>query len=92
MHKDIAGNIILTSVASKKLTECKMNAIQSRYSFLNIQLLCISCNIGRRDLPDMYTQSARATGPRAEGIHIRQIPTAHVTSDMYHFRYSKNQN
>ena len=40
--------------------------------------------MGRRDLPDTYTQS-----PRAEGIHIRQIPTAHVTSDMYHFRHSK---
>jgi len=22
-----------------------------------------------RDLPDMYSQSPRATGPRAEGIH-----------------------
>ena len=27
-----------------------------------------------RDLPDMYAQSPRAAGPRAEGIHIRQIP------------------
>ena len=33
--------------------------------------------MGRRDLPDMYARS-----PRAEGIHIRQIPTAHVTTDM----------
>ena len=30
--------------------------------------------MGRRDLPDMYAQSLRA-----EGMHIRQIPTAHVT-------------
>ena len=41
--------------------------------------------MGRRDLPDLYAQS-----PRAEGIHIRQILTAHVTSDMYHLQHSKN--
>ena len=33
-----------------------------------------------RDLPDMYAQ-----GPRAEGMHIRQITNGHVTSIMYHF-------
>jgi len=44
-----------------------------------------SCNMGVRDLPDMYTQSQRAAGLRAEGIHIRQITNAHVTSNMYHF-------
>ena len=38
--------------------------------------------MGRRDLPDMYARSLRAAGPRAEGIHIKQIPTAHVTTDM----------
>ena len=38
--------------------------------------------MGRMDLPDMYAQSPRAAGTRAEGIHIRQIPTAHVTTDM----------
>ena len=38
-----------------------------------------------RDLPDMYAQSVRATGPRAEGIHIRQIMNGHVISIMYHF-------
>ena len=52
--------------------------------------VAISCNMGGRDLPDMYAQNPRAAGPRAEGIHIRQIPTAHVTSDMYHFWDSKN--
>ena len=41
---------------------------------------CKSCNMGMRDFPDMYAQS-----PRAEGIHIRQITRAHVTSNMYHF-------
>ena len=47
---------------------------------------CNSCNMGTRDLPDMYARSPRAAGPRAEGIHIRQITRAHVTSNMYHFR------
>ena len=41
--------------------------------------------MGMRDLPDMYAQSPMAAGPRAEGIHIRQITRAHVTSNMYHF-------
>jgi len=38
------------------------------------------------DLPDMYTQSPMAAGPRVEGIHIRLIMSAHVTSNMYHFQ------
>ena len=38
-------------------------------------MLHISCNIGTRDLPDMY-----ALSPRALGIHIRQITRAYVTT------------
>ena len=34
--------------------------------------------MGMSDLPDMYAQSLRATGPRAEGIHIRQITSAYM--------------
>ena len=41
-----------------------------------------SCNIGVSDLPDMYTQSPRAAGLRAEGIHIRQIMSAYVITNM----------
>ena len=37
------------------------------------------------DLPDMYARGLRAAGPRAEGIHIRQIRHGHVTTVMYHF-------
>ena len=48
------------------------------------------CSMGRRDLPNMYARSLRAASLRAEGMHIRQTPTAHVTSDMYHFWHSKN--
>ena len=33
-----------------------------------------------RDLPDMYVLSPWACGPRASGIHIRQIPHGHVTT------------
>ena len=39
--------------------------------------------MGTRDLPDMYALSPRACGPRALGIHIRQIPRAHVTTIKY---------
>ena len=39
--------------------------------------ICNSCNMVMNDSPDMYAQS-----PRAEGIHIRQITSAHVTTNM----------
>ena len=39
------------------------------------EVLHISCNMGTRDLPNMY-----ALSPRALGIHIRQITCAHVTT------------
>ena len=39
------------------------------------EVLHITCNMCTRDLPDMY-----ALSPRASGIHIRQIPRAHVTT------------
>ena len=41
-------------------------------------MLHISCNIGTRDLPDMY-----ALSPQALGIHIRQITRAYVTTVAY---------
>ena len=34
--------------------------------------------MGKSALPDMYARS-----PRAEGIHIRQITSAHVTYNKY---------
>ena len=33
----------------------------------------------------MYAQGPRATGLRAEGIHIRQITNGQVTSIMFYF-------
>ena len=47
--------------------------------------ICNGCNMGMRDLPDMYAQIPKAVGPGAEGIYIRQIMNGHVTSIMYHF-------
>ena len=44
--------------------------------------ICNSCNTGTRDLPDIYAQSLRGAGQRAEGIHIRQITSAYVTTNM----------
>ena len=34
--------------------------------------------MGISSLSDMYTQSARVTGLRAEGVHIRQTMSAHA--------------
>ena len=42
-------------------------------------------NMAMGGLPDMYAQSQRAAGLRAEGIHIRQIMNGHVTTIMFHF-------
>ena len=51
----------------------------------DIIILCNSCNMAMRDLPDMYIRSPRAAGPRIEGIYIRRIMNGHVTTIMYHF-------
>ena len=42
-----------------------------------------SCNMGTSGLPDIYTQSTRATGPRTEGVYIRQTMSARVTTVTY---------
>ena len=44
------------------------------------EVIHITCNMCARDLPDMYALIPWACGPRASGIHIRQIPRAHVTT------------
>ena len=56
-------------------------------------VMCIfnSCNMCTHVLPDMYTLIPRAcvipraTGPRGEGVHIRQNMSPHVATNMYHF-------
>ena len=44
------------------------------------EVLHITCNMCTRDLPDVYTLSRQACSPWVLGIHIRQIPYAHVTT------------
>ena len=39
--------------------------------------------MGTRGLPDIYTLSPRACGPRALGVYIRQTTRAHVTTIYY---------
>ena len=43
-----------------------------------MEVLHNTCNMCICDLPDMYALSPQAFGPLALGIHIRQIPHAHV--------------
>jgi len=50
---------------------------------MHMEALHISCNICTHDLPDMYALSPQACDPRALGIHIRQIPHAHVITITY---------
>ena len=44
------------------------------------QVVHNSCHMGTRGLPDIYTLSPRACGPRALGVYIRQTTRAHVTT------------
>ena len=37
-----------------------------------------------RDFADIYTQSLRAAGPRAEGVYVSKIPSSRGISDIYH--------
>ena len=57
------------------------------YIYIHVYI-CISYNMDTSALPDMYARSARATGPRAEGMHIRQSTRAHVITNMLHFWHS----
>ena len=54
-----------------------------------VYILCMldtsySCNMGKSGLPDIYTQSTRATGPRAKDVYIRQTTSAHGIAIMCH--------
>ena len=52
------------------------------YYHLKWGTTCKGCNMGMGDLSNIYAQSLRATGPRDDGIHMKQITNAHVTSVM----------
>ena len=62
---------------------CKAKACKFGKIFRVPEVMHIICNMGARDLPDIYALSPRAWGTRAVGIHIRQIPRAHVTTITY---------
>ena len=38
-------------------------------SMVHYEYTLYSCNMGTSGLPDIYTQSTRAAGPRAEGVY-----------------------
>jgi len=78
------NNIGLERLKKSYITKILEYNMGLKLKFKFVYLIC-SCNMGMRDLPDMYAQSPRAIGPRDEGIHIRQITSTHVTSNMYHF-------
>ena len=43
----------------------------------NICAIFNSYTMGTSGLPDIYTRSPRAAGPRAEGVYIRRTTSAH---------------
>ena len=43
-----------------------------------------------RGLPDIYTLSPRACGPRASGVYIRQTTRAHGITTKYMYIYVHN--
>ena len=60
---------------------CKSGHIWCLRGFLSYkQVVHNSCNMGTHGLPDIYTLSPRACGPRALGVYIRQTTRAHVTT------------
>ena len=52
------------------------------YNIMYMYVCMYVCMISTSDLPDMYAQSLSVAGLRAEGIHIRQITSAYVTTNM----------
>ena len=57
--------------------------MESYTGSLIFRVVCISYNMGKRDLPDIYTEP-EGRRPEGEGIYIRQIPIAHVINNLYH--------
>jgi len=43
-----------------------------------------SNNMAARDFADIYTQSPRAAGPRAEGVFVSKSQAAMVSTNIYH--------
>ena len=83
-------NEAVNRIKSNQFTECCQATFMASNKITISDMtgwLCTfnSCNMGTGVLPDMYTRSLRAAGPRDEGVHIRQNTSAHVATTMYHF-------
>jgi len=46
--------------------------------------------MGIRDLPDMYTQSPKAAGPRTEGIHIQGLQVLNTNKKPYRVLFDQD--
>ena len=54
-----------------------VNSLQRCSNDAYLIVIFNSYTMGTSGLPDIYTQSPRATGPRAEGVYIRRTTSAH---------------
>ena len=45
--------------------------------------VCISYNMGKSGLPDIYTPMPKGRRPEGEGVYIRQTTSAHVITFIY---------
>ena len=71
---------------TNKELDVKLKEQLEKYTKLEVNTIatCYSYTMGMSGLPDMYTRSPRAAGPRAEGVHIRQTTNAHGITVMCH--------
>ena len=76
-----------------KCVQCRVTHVTAKWRYVDRQdvfsftlHVIHSCNTGMWNLPGIYAKSQRT-----KGIHIRWIPCFLVTSNMYHFQYSKHR-
>ena len=67
LQPHLIHHIVNTMIINKQgsVSRVEINLGELRHSKTLRRHTCISCNMGRRDLPDMYAQSPRAQGLRA---------------------------
>ena len=47
--------------------------------------VCISYNMGKKDLPDIFALARGPRRPEGVGIYIKQIPIAHVIGNAHKY-------
>ena len=82
LYSLITQSCLCVSQTSSSLTLIWVWCIYTPHSPLRLS------NTGTLDLPDMYAWSLRAASSQVLGIHIRQIPYAHVTTITYTLHYA----